>query len=47
MFIFKDSFIKNNRNMRQDFKNAIIYKNTNDSDDDIYVGSTCNTHFFP
>jgi len=29
--------------MSQDFKNAKIYKITNDYNDDVYVGSTCNT----
>ena len=29
--------------MSQDFKNAKIYKITNDYNDEVYVGSTCNT----
>ena len=29
--------------MSQDFKNAKIYKITNDYNDEVYVGCTCNT----
>ena len=35
--------IKNNKKMSQDFTKAKIYKITNDYNDDVYIGSTCNT----